>query len=190
MSYIIPDTIEPWHGYKALIMIGDELHSPSFSAFWPHGKPLQADCTKKQREFTWELVDAPEGWGDTFYVPSGFLKEGANTTFSWPPSDPPKGQTWLPVDAPHKLTGCSCGIYAVDTTPQLGSYLQGTDRVIAHIAMWGEVIIGNKGARGQYAYPQKIWAAEQQAEQAQMIAEAYGIPVEIVVFEKKEKYDS
>lgn len=183
MTVIVPDTIEPYYGYKALQMVGTDLVSPSQHARWPKKEPLQAECKayNTQHRFEWTLVPAPENWDDKFWVPAKFLTEGSTTTFSWPPNDPPKGFTWIPQEAPHDLSKCQCGIYAVDSVSQTQQYLQGTDRVIVHVALWGQVVKGNKGARGQYAYPQKIYAAEQQTE-AREIAFEYDVPIEIVSF--------
>lgn len=183
MSVIVPDTIEPYYGYKALAMVDRHLVSPSQPARWPKKAPLEAECkaTSNQPRFQWKMVASPEGWESNFWVPARFLTEGATTTFSWPPADPPDGFTWIPEEAPHDLSKCQCGIYAVDSVSQTQSYLQGNDRVIVYVALWGQVVKGNKGARGQFAYPQKIYAAEQQ-HAAREIAFEYDVPIEIVSF--------
>lgn len=182
---VIPDSIQPYTGWKALRMEDGHLVSPQQYARWPKKQPLKAECRNaaSQHHFEWEQVDAPEGWEDEFWIPARFLREGANTTFSWPPEPAPKGKTWIPKDLPHQMNGCQCGIYVVDTPDQCSWYLNGhTDRVLCSIAVWGQTVTGDKGARGEYAYPQKIMAAEQQAHQARPIAEAYGIEIEVVTF--------
>lgn len=183
MSTLIPDSIEPYQGYKALQMVEKHLVSPSQFARWPKKAPLEAECKAQTRQqpFQWTLVEAPEGWNDMFWVPHRFLAEGSTTTFSWPPSDPPEGFTWIPAEVPHDLAKCQCGIYVVDSVSQTQPYLNGYDRVIVQVALWGQVVKGNKGARGQFAYPQKIYAADQQLE-AREIAFDYDIPIEIVSF--------
>lgn len=183
MSVIIPDSIEPYYGYKALKMVGTDLVSPSQPTTWPKKAPLEAACNaiNTQPRFRWKLVAAPEGWEGQFWVPAHFLTEGSTTTFAWPPNDPPEGFTWRPEPAPHDISKCTCGIYAVDSVVQTRQYLEGTDRVIVYVAIWGQIIRGAKGARGQYAYPQKIYAAEQQTA-ARRIAYEYDIPIEIVTF--------
>lgn len=185
---VIPDSIEPYLGYKALRMTEGHLVSPSQYARWPKKEPLESECKRgnSQNKFEWKLVPAPEGWEGMFWVSSKFLIEGATTTFSWPPDNPPEGFTWIPEEAEHDLTGCQCGIYVVDDPDATRYYLDGYDRVLTQVALWGQVVIGNKGARGQYAYPQRLFAAEQQQETATEMAAAYDIPLEIVRFFHKE----
>jgi hypothetical protein len=189
VSFLVPDSIEPYCGYKALQIVDGHLVSPSRFARWPKHEPLESTCQKAgaaEQRFEWVLVPAPEGWEDMFWVPAKFLREGTTTHFGWPSGPPPEGMTWVPKPEVHHLTGCTCGIYVVETTPQLHGYLSGPDHVIVWIAVWGEVVLGARGARGQYAYPQKIWAAEQQWDIAVRVADEYGIPVEIVRFLPKE----
>ena len=183
MTMIVPDTIEPYYGYKALQMVDKHLVSPSQYARWPKKTALESECKAAgdRKRFEWKLVYAPDGWDGNFWVPAKFLSEGNTTTFSWPPDDPPAGYTWIPEEAAHDMSACQCGIYAVDSVSQTQQYLQGADRVIVYVALWGQVVKGNKGARGQYAYPQKIYAAEQQHE-AREIAFEYDVPIEIVSF--------
>lgn len=184
---VIPDSIEPYLGYKALAMSADSLCSPSHHATWPKLKPLVSECKNPSASnpvFSWRLVPAPEGWEAMYWVSSEFLKEGATTTFSWPTSDPPPGFTWIPDESVHDMKQCTCGIYAVDNPDQCASYMAGPSRVLVEVALWGQVVMGDKGARGQYAYPQKIFAAAQQQEQAMPVAEAYDIHLEIVRFHR------
>lgn len=185
-TIIIPDSIEPYLGYKALRAENNTLYSPQQNTPWPTLKPLVSACggTHRKPTFSWQAVPAPPGWeGKTFWVPSDVLAEGTSTFLPWPKTDPPEGHTYIPVMEPHRLTGCTCGIYIVDTPNQCRSYMETTDTYICEIAGWGEVIRADRGVRAQYAYPQKIFAAEQQAEQAIKTAVNYKIPVEVVVFE-------
>ncbi len=189
MSLIIPDTIEPWLGYKALRMHEGHLCSPSQYAKWPKREPLEAACTLgKRNDFRWKLTEAPPGWEGMFWVSSAFLTEGATTTFSWPPNEPPEGFTWIPELTPHNLAKCQCGIYAVDQPTQAHSYMTAPDRVLVEVALWGQVVLGDRGARGQYAYPQRMYAAEQQTGAAELAYE-YDIPIEIVRFYNTKEND-
>lgn len=184
MTVLIPDSIEPYRGYKALRIEDTYLHSPSQYAQWPKREPLTASCTRSNRQqFGWKLVEAPEGWEGHFWVSSEFLAEGTTTTFTWPPNEPEPGHTWIPEPLEHQLKGCQCGIYVVDSAEATRHYLNGPNRVLVEIALWGQVVIANKGARGQYAYPQRIFAAEQQQQEAIEVASEYDIPIEIVIFE-------
>lgn len=181
MNTVIPDSIEPRLGLKALRIADGHLVSPQRGTRWPKQQRLESECTK--REYDWTLVPAPEGWHEQFYIPASFLQEGSNTIFSWPPDPAPPGQTWLPTNKTHSLQGCQCGIYIVDSAQQCSWYMtQGDTTVLCEIAIWGQVIIGDKGARGQYAYPQKIFCAAQQAEKAIPVADDYGVQLEIVEF--------
>lgn len=186
MTMIVPDSIEPYRGYKALRATDGILYSPQQNTPWPKLKPLRSACGGTQRKptFTWQPVPTPPGWEQqTFWVPSDVLAEGTSTFLPWPKTEPPEGHTYIPVIEPHRLTGCKCGIYIVDTPNQCRGYLSNEDCYICEIAGWGEVVHGDRGVRAQYAYPQQIYAAEQQAEQAIKAADNYRIPVEIVLFE-------
>jgi hypothetical protein len=188
VSMIVPDSIEPHYGYKALQMVDSHLVSPSQYARWPKREPLKAECKRgggHQQRFGWKLVPAPEGWGGMFWVSASFLTEGGTTTFSWPPNDPPEGYTWIPEEEEHSLGPCQCGIYVVDSVTELQHYMHGPDRVIVYVALWGQVVPGSKGARGQFAYPQRIFAAEQQHDMAVKVGKEYDIPVEVVSFVKE-----
>lgn len=188
---IVPDSIEPYYGYKALRMLDGHLMSPSKTAKWPVKEKLVSRCQRtggpNQPSFEWKLVPQPEGFPKSrFWVSSNFLAEGTTTFFAWPSKEPPEGHTWIPEPVEHELGPCECGVYVVDHAKDTSSYMQGKDRVIVEIALWGQVVVAGKGARGQYAYPQKIYAAAQQAQQAAEIADTYGIPIEVVQFMPKE----
>jgi len=180
---IIPDSIEPRLGWKALLIREGWLYSPQQNTRWPLRQPLQAQCSHTHKEYEWELHDTVADWeGEEFWIPASFLSEGSTTTFSWPPHPAPPGQTWKPRQLPHNLSACRCGIYVVDTAEQCSWYLQGENRVLCEIALWGQTVLGDKGARGEFAYPQKLFAAKQQQELAQPVADNYGIEIEIVTF--------
>lgn len=185
---IVPDSIEPYYGYKALSIRDGLLYSPSHSQEWPPRAPVESECrnARTNKQFTWKAVPCPEGWDSLFWVPSRFLAEQTTTHFSWPTEPAPEGFTYIPEEAPHDMGGCSCGIYVVETVRQAQPYMTGDDRVIVWLAVWGQVVIGDRGARGQYAYPQKMWCGEQQADQAKPVAANYDIPLEIVIFTAKE----
>jgi hypothetical protein len=48
------------------------------------------------------------------------------------------------------------------------------EKVLVELAMWGKVIPGTTGMRGQFAYPQKIHGSSEAAREA---AKAYGVPL-------------
>lgn len=188
MNIVVPDSIEPRLGIKALEIRGDTLHSPQQGTAWPKGERLAATC--KYRAIEWELRRAPKGWEERFWVPSSLLTEGGTTQVGWPPDPPPDGMTWVPREAEHQLAKCKgpCGIYVVDTPQQCEPYLRDlidrSRRVLVSIALWGQVVIGDKGARGQYAYPVRIVGPWQWEEDIAAAAKAYGIEYTVVQVEE------
>lgn len=184
---IIPDSITPYIGIKCLEIRGDTLHSPQQGTAWPKRRRLEATC--KYRAIEWELRDAPEGWEENFWVPSSLLTEGGTTQVGWPPDPAPEGKTWVPRPAEHEIAKCKgpCGIYVVDTPQQCEPYLRGSwhgHRVLVSISLWGQVVVGEKGARGQYAYPVRVVGPWQWESELQAVAKEYGIKYTPVVVEE------
>ena len=181
---VVPDAIEPVVGWKALRMRPPFLLSPSFEQEWPHRAPLVSECRAPgppRTQFSWKAIPSPEGWDEElFWVPSCFLAEGRSTFFPWPSDPAPPGMTYVPVELPHDMAGCKCGIYVVTDAKDCRAYLQGLDRVLVQIAVWGSVVPGSQGCRGSLAYPQLIVAGYQQSEMAIPVAEAYGVPLELI----------
>ena len=64
---------------------------------------------------------------------------------------------------PHER--CSCGVYAVrdlDVLKQVADPTEGTPEhgravVVGTVAMWGRIVPGEWGWRGQHAYPKELW---------------------------------
>lgn len=81
-------------------------------------------------------------------------------------------------DALERRT-CCCGINAFETRKQLRK--RGYDQlpIIAEVALWGEVHSYDLGHRGQWAYPLRLLIDERRVtpQQAEQLADAYGIPV-------------
>jgi len=81
-------------------------------------------------------------------------------------------------DAP--APNCGCGIYAAHI--EEASRYYAPDRVMIQVALWGTTHIHWTGARGQFAYPQKILVYPDKPtnhRMARLVAELYGIPVSI-----------
>jgi hypothetical protein len=72
---------------------------------------------------------------------------------------------------------CSCGIYVVESIEEAAGYYH-YGRFLVKMALWGRVIIGDKGARGQYAYPLEILGSNQTNDEKTMegVGLAYAIP--------------
>lgn len=133
MSHVvIPDSIEPYVGWKALRITKDGLLQSPLQCFnWPVGVRTVAVCLRS---------------GVGVYHHSG------NRT-------------------------CTCGIYVVETEGQTIPYLH-PDCVLCKVALWGQVTIADRGARGQYAYPQVMYVPEHLMNVAPLVADLYEIPLE------------
>jgi hypothetical protein len=108
----------------------------------------------------------------------------ASNSISWlenfPPEEAPEpGYVWALIDDIEDeivTENCSCGIYAGrephDTLPFAQ---QSFNKALLRVALWGRVIIGTKGARGEFAYPQEVLSSPLWARSK--LAENYGVPV-------------
>lgn len=182
-NLVVPDSIEPIIGYKALTakhILGKwQLHSPNQVFVWPAKKRAEALCGV-QYDYGWETTQG------TPNIPTE--EESAISHYGHPmlrtqPIAPmprvelPDGLSWSWEQIPHKISGndCSCGIYFVNTPMQAASYCR-DQSLIVKVAMWGRVVQGSVGARGQYAYPQTIeYALDLESAQIVEIAETYGL---------------
>lgn len=176
---IIPDTTEVYIGYKALDLnaVTGYLRSPSQPVEWPAGKRLQASCTG-EAEWGWVPVevDKQDELSSDVPMPGSWRAE---TPDSPVPSNPlPEGWQWRwhPIyhDAPAE--GCTCGIYVKDKPQGAVSYLS-PKGIIVEVALWGKVIRGDKGARGQYAYPQALLTPTQLKDEVEETAALYQVPI-------------
>lgn len=167
-------------GVKALALRDGRLWSPQQRTLWPAGEPLVAACGKSGRKFRWVLREAPAGWeGELFWVPSSILEKGKVTPVGWPKAAPPDGMVLVPEEVPHRLEGCTskCGIYVVSTPKQCDPYMNSDElMVLVQVALWGEVVRGDKGARGQFAYPLRLVAPMEDGELVTQAAQEYGVP--------------
>ncbi|HEY8201863.1 MAG TPA: hypothetical protein VII47_10960 [Actinomycetota bacterium] len=94
---------------------------------------------------------------------------------------------------PH--ASCSCGVYAVsdlDVLKEVADPMEGTQDhaggvrtvVVGTVAIWGRIVPGEWGWRGEQAYPNELWvvrdtvrADEDALELAARLHTAYGVPV-------------
>ena len=204
---IVPDTIEPVEGWKALrVTSNGSLYSPQQSFLWPARERAEADCLRGA-SYRWtpragkpaeerdprRLMIQPTGQILTnTAVP--FVTTSSITTVTalvfdeaTDPDGPPKTElpngmhwSWEPfLHEPAGLNECTCGIYMVDDPTHCGWYID-NDTLLARIYGWGNVIQGDQGSRVQYAYPQQLVAPERLREEAAKAALMYGIPVEVV----------
>lgn len=185
---VVPDSIEPYVGFKYLSLIDGVLVSNCGYDRWPTRSRAVAEC-KAQGQYKWQAlkqatVSTPESVQALFHqmnpvysyipYPSAIAK---------PTLELPHGYVWSyeqeRFDHEPADESCSCGFYAVDEKKDCAPYAAMHNGVLVEVAIWGKVVVGDTGARGQYAYPQRIIASPEMAEAATTAGEAYGIPVEI-----------
>jgi len=197
MSERAPDSIEPYVGFKYLRVTGGfTLYSNSGSANWPHGKALVARCVRDWG-YQWEPSDRGEAQqpykkgkrmeavygGKSVVKAQWWINE---TPLSYKPPKRPKLElpdrlawSYNKQSCPHDPVAedCACGIYVVDSAEHAANYTH-YGRLLVKVALWGKVISGDKGARGQYAYPLEIVGSSQANDEKMMegVGIAYGVP--------------
>lgn len=198
---VIPDSITPEYGYKALNVMGDRLFSPSFTVAWPAGKPLEAHCSAGASNWSWMPVEGEQRSLESIIEASAQMRGGfltastasssvaispASLRISRPPPKPnnplPPGWSWSWEPQTHDAPAedCHCGIYVASRPEQCLQYLNADSGVIAKIAVWGRTIRAHSGARGQYAYPQGILVPAALEESVHEVALRYNIPLDVL----------
>lgn len=90
------------------------------------------------------------------------------------------GNIYAPHDPPKE--NCECGIYAFSTPTDIA--LKSTDVAWAEVALWGDVLICERGYRAQYAYPLSIFLKDTKTEGIKLVRDeleqGYGVPVFLV----------
>jgi hypothetical protein len=195
-TMVVPDSIEPVYGWKALKITPDgRLASPQQRNIWPVKKRLEATCSSNRKTFAWTAVygtpkDGPVEVSGTVaggatFATSAVVSVGTGTSGSMmvSPSEKPKtqlpaGMSWSWEEQPHEIASndCSCGIYVVDNVRAAGTYLS-DDCILAEVCLWGRVVPGSEGSRGQYAYPRQLFAPDTLADVATLVAQLYGVPI-------------
>lgn len=79
----------------------------------------------------------------------------------WPSMDPLLASCRVGEDHAAPDSGCRCGIYAFRNSDDLMDQVEerGDPGVLGTVALWGKVVVGTRGYRAQYAYPQCLWVA-------------------------------
>jgi hypothetical protein len=98
---------------------------------------------------------------------------------------------WAVATCPHgheddevPAEGCTCGIYAALSKPQLDEdwgynrSLLGT-MVLGEVGLVGKIIPGTKAFRAQKARPLHLWVSYADWKLAHCLAEAYRVPVDL-----------
>ncbi len=183
---VVPDSIEPYVGYKYLQISQDgSLVSPQGSSGWPVGERFEATCGAAAPP-KWHAV-APHPHVVTKSAYPQYHSMNQPLTYVAGPPMPeiqlPAGLVWSWEQHRHTHIApdehCGCGIYVASTTEGCAGYAR-PGKVLVQVALWGKVIRGDDGARGQYAYPLRIVAGEVEREWAQKAGEKYGVPLSIV----------
>ncbi len=155
-----PDLIEPIVGWRLWLVVPDGgylwLESVLYRSRWSPRRPHEARCVQHRR---------------CYFCNSKEVE--AYPTHAAP--DPE----------------CDCGIYAARSPESLARYLDSTypgrgivERVLGRVRLWGRVVAGEHGWRGQCAYPDALFVPTRttagQRMQPTDVAAAlrdYGVPV-------------
>lgn len=195
---IVPDSIEPVYGWKALRITKDgRLASPQQTTIWPVKQRLEATCGSNRVTYAWTAVHGepkPSPVEVSGMVQGGAVFSSASvvsvtasstgggsmmvTPAEKPKTQLPAGMSWSWEPQPHEIASndCRCGIYVVNNVRSAGTYLS-ADCILAEVCLWGRVVPGSEGARGQYAYPRQLFAPDTLADVATMVAQLYGVPI-------------
>lgn len=182
---VVPFSVDPYIGWKALQLTKAGLFSPTYDATWPPLRPLEARCAgvTEHNIYKWAPIasNAPQpiadDQGGTMPL---FLTPGGEWASQPPEIELPPGYSWglEQTITPIVSEYCNCGIYAVDDPDDCNFYLGlNKDNVLVQVALWGRLIRGENGARGEYAYPQQIVLPPEFADRAEQVQALYQVPV-------------
>ncbi len=77
---------------------------------------------------------------------------------------------------PTPSVGCGCGLYAVRDLTAANNYVDG-GRVMGCVALWGEMVEGERGWRAARGYPLVLFCPPSvRADVRRCLADAYGVP--------------
>lgn len=195
---VIPDTIEPYIGHKALVIENGFLYSPTYQTIWTPGERLKARCKRSPETFGWVKREGPPPMTNRAAVQRGSAHHHGRqltttrrtaTVFyapEWERMRPPPPQerlpdgwywSWEPTIHDAGDPDCTCGIYVARLIREAFHYMR-ENAVVCKVAVWGQTTIGSQGARGQYAYPQLMYVPDHLAGVAYDVACRYGIKTE------------
>lgn len=128
-----PDLVEPIVGWRLWLVVSDGgyfwLESMLYPVRWMPRRALDARCHHHRRCYFCNPTEV-----------ESFPRHEA------------------PADA------CECGIYGSRSPETLTPYLDSTypgraavDRVLGRVRLWGKVVVGERGWRGEHAYPDAIY---------------------------------
>lgn len=199
---IVPDSIEPLIGYKWLkINQTGMLYSERSHSMWSLLSPFEARCEANmgwsyQARVWWEVNKGPpkpskaermELATNSSSPPVALANRESNwspDSFTWIKKPKmvlphPYAWSWEPNQSDHTAPyeECNCGIHMVYDWKDCEGYRHGYDKALVKIALWGKTVVGDKGARGEFAYPQEILSKTKDVDwkQIELAREKYGL---------------
>lgn len=185
---VIPDAIEPLILHRSWQFDGHRLTSPLQHAVWKPGEPLEAECGA--RVWRWRITRygmTLEEARDRVEERNAEIKTWASETSApWsyadfmpvpqiaPPPNRGLGCFREPVHDSVPGIDCGCGIYGLNE-PDGAADFYGTVR--GKVALWGRIVPGEYGARGQYAYPAELIVPPGMENDPALLA--YGVPITV-----------
>lgn len=200
---MVPDAIEPYYGIKWLYVNPEgRLYSHTASACWPEDGPLVAKCMVDWGQ-EWRPVPRGEANYQVRYDNEAEVHGTYNSTpqpgwvirpsqedlrFEKDPDEvwqrvrttivlPPNLEwSWEPRECPHEAPDpdCACGIYVVQKPKQCENYKRSSS-VLVKVALWGHLVPGTEGCRGQFGYPVEVLDTEGGSQLAELVEQRYRI---------------
>ena len=189
---MIPDAIEPYRGWKILKLGTEWLSSPQQATRWPPGQRLEASCTANHGfRFVLSVPGEPLPEGTILYQTIAQPNTSLHLVLPLLPLEinyyfdaatvPGSKLSLIREQQPIVAQHCTCGIYVLDDPYHCQGYADHwKTNVLAEVALWGRVIKAERGARGQYAYPQKLIGLSYYEQMISEMAARYQIPYETV----------
>jgi hypothetical protein len=170
---VVPDGIEPQVKWRTWLWSSPGALMSHNQKIWSPGIELKAECTIHQAEYVWSVMASNRG-GMT--SPKEILVWTDRLGYG-PPGDIclPDGLGWGILPVPHEapVESCACGIYAADT---IASCPRG--QVYGTVKLWGKIVLGTKGSRAEFAYPDELWVPARMKNDPAILA--YGVPVHAI----------
>lgn len=167
-TLIVPDSIEPVSGWRAwkLRVTPEDVHTDPASGDSLVHRLLEAERMKTERKQPMLLKSVSHS---TVWHP----RQEVVATCS-------KGDHDVPRES------CTCGLYAARTLAHLMTMTYpkynadtGQFTVIGEVAMWGGLVEGTQGWRGERAYPTALYLPFEAWQYGAELADTYGVPVKL-----------
>lgn len=199
-NLLVPDGITPVVGWRAWKLINGQLQSIHYGGAWESRKPQESACHGQKRESGYLYFASMWTFGATTASPmTGTTNEDLHLACRPTKYNKKTGESYLEIEEgynlyasrpvekkvlPAPMEGCNCGVYAARSLSTAIEYEKGDQpgaqkeaRVLGRVALWGKVIVYDKGWRGQYAYPQAIYLTAEQMRHHKDALSAYGVPI-------------